>query len=168
MNKYEPKGLWGSGHRAAEYNQHVSRQSSTTKNADSHWEESRSGTSNRGQAGEWAVSALRDKLVIFSYLCWKNTNGNLDIFFRERGWVLDVWVERRCSGYNLIKSNYFYNHDSESEWRTNGRTSEQSMSSDTFCPRSWSLVMAALKELVARAWLSIYSNLYIRFNVPIE
>ena len=125
------------------------------------------GPATVARRGNGRFRHLGDKLVIFGYLCWKNTNGNLDIFFRERGWVLDVWVERRCSGYNLIKSNY-YNHDLESEWRTNGRTSEQSMSSETFCPRSWSLVMAALKELVARAWLSIYSNLYIKFNVLIE
>lgn len=101
MNKYEPKGLWDRGHRAAKYNQHVSR-FSTIKNVDLHWEKTRSGTSNRGQAGEWATLALKDQLVNFSYLWWKNTNGNLDICFRERGWVLDVGVERSCSGYNLI------------------------------------------------------------------
>ena len=37
---------------------------STTKNVDLHWEESRSGTSNRSQMGEWAVPALKDELVI--------------------------------------------------------------------------------------------------------
>ena len=68
MNKYEPKGSWDRGsHRATEYNQHVSHQSSTIKDVDLHLEESWSGTRNCGQAGEWATSALEEGLVFYSY-----------------------------------------------------------------------------------------------------
>lgn len=55
MNKYEPKGLCD---RTAEHNQHVSRQSSIIINMDLHREESRSGASNCGQAGERTIPAL--------------------------------------------------------------------------------------------------------------
>ena len=160
MNKDEPKGLWGRGHRTGWCNQHVSRQSLTIKNVDLHWEESRSRTSNRGQAGEWAVSALRDKLVNISYLWWKNTNGNLNICSREREWVLDMGVERSYSGYYPI----IFTTMNPSERRKDVQ-SEKSISSIVFRPRSWSLIIAALKELVAWAWLSLCWNLYIRFKV---
>ena len=77
-------------------------------------------------------------------------------------------IERGRSGYNLNQSQIIYNH--EFRVKMNKRTSEQSISSVTFCPRSWSLTMAALKLVVARAWLSIYiyiynQDLFIRFKV---
>ena len=43
--------VYEAGATGLDDNQHVSHQSSTIKNVDLHWE-SRSGTSNRGQAGE--------------------------------------------------------------------------------------------------------------------
>ena len=60
------------GYEKKKSNQHVSRQSSTIKDVDLHLEESWSGTSNCGQAGEWATSALEEGVSILqlSYL-WR-------------------------------------------------------------------------------------------------
>jgi hypothetical protein len=55
MNKYEPK-VYATGLRNT-INMSVVIY---IKKMDIHWEESRSGTSNRGQVGEWPVSALKE------------------------------------------------------------------------------------------------------------
>ena len=119
-----------------------STRQSSIKNVDLHWESRR---------GEWAVSGLRDKLVNFRYLWWKNTNGNPNICSRERGWILDMGVKRSYSGYYPI----IFTTMNPSERRKDVQ-SEKSISSIMFRPRSWNLIIAALKDLVAWAWLSIY------------
>ena len=124
---------------------------------DLHRENSRSGTSNSGQAREWARFALKSKVSDCQLLNGgKTTNGNIDVCLGEGSWILDVRVERSGGGYNLREKDF--NHGLQlTHGHPNELTSEQSMSSLVFCPRTWSLAMAALKTSVAWAWLSIYN-----------
>jgi hypothetical protein len=68
----------------------VSCQCSTTQTVDLHWEDSRSGTSNFGQAREWTLFALKSELVIVSWKWRKRplTEISTSAWEKEAGYLM--------------------------------------------------------------------------------